>query len=180
MMAKLSEFNEIVWNDPRLPMHPEMHFSVSKAMIYEPVIALDKSRILVADTARIDAFCKLHGGDGIYIGDRVHISSFCDLNIGGGYLILEDGSTLSPGVMIVTGSSVPAPGRSCSAISPDVVISKSFVRVNKNATIFTGAIILPGVTIGEGAVVAAGAMVNHDVPDGDTWGCVPARRLHLV
>lgn len=39
----------------------------------------------------------------------------------------------------------------------------------------TGSIILPGVTIGPNAVVAAGAIVNSDVPEGKRVGGVPAK-----
>lgn len=39
------------------------------------------------------------------------------------------------------------------------------------------AIIIPGVTIGKGAVVAAGAVVTHDVPDYAIVGGVPAKQL---
>ena len=38
-----------------------------------------------------------------------------------------------------------------------------------------GTIILPGVTIGEGAIVGAGAVVTKDVPDYEVWAGVPAR-----
>ncbi len=37
------------------------------------------------------------------------------------------------------------------------------------------ATILPGVSIGKGCVIAAGAVVISDVPDNEMWGGVPAR-----
>lgn len=147
------------------------------ASVFEPVIALRPDMIHIDPTARVDGFCKLEGAGGIYIGAHVHIASFCHLGIGGGVLVLEEGSSFASGSRIVTGSNVPGPGRSCSAVDPSGVIKKSFVHIKRNAVLFSGSVVLPGVTIGEGAVVAAGAVVNCDVPDGETWGGVPARRL---
>lgn len=40
------------------------------------------------------------------------------------------------------------------------------------------AIILPNVTIGRGAVVAAGAVVTKDIPDMEIWGGVPAKKIN--
>jgi maltose O-acetyltransferase len=39
------------------------------------------------------------------------------------------------------------------------------------------AIILPNVTIGDGAVIAAGAVVTKDVPAFEVWGGVPAKKI---
>jgi len=39
------------------------------------------------------------------------------------------------------------------------------------------AIILPGVTIGKGAVIAAGAVVTKDIPDKQVWAGVPAKKI---
>ena len=47
----------------------------------------------------------------------------------------------------------------------------------KNAWIGAGATILPGVTIGENAVVAAGAVVSKDVPANTIVGGVPAKGI---
>ena len=54
-------------------------------------------------------------------------------------------------------------------------MAKGPVRVHKEAWIGTGAIILSGVTIGEGAVVAAGSVVTRDVPAGAIVAGNPAR-----
>lgn len=152
----------------------------SKAQRFEPVVLLRPEQIRIADTARIDSFAKIEGGEGATIGEFVHIASFCHLGIGGGKMVLEDGSSFGSGAKIITGSNVPGPGRGCSAIAPDAVIERSFVHVKRNAVLFCGAIVLPGVTIGKGAIIAAGAVVNRDVPDGETWGGVPARRLRAA
>jgi acetyltransferase-like isoleucine patch superfamily enzyme len=50
-------------------------------------------------------------------------------------------------------------------------------RVKRGASIGSGAVILCGVTIGEKAMVGAGAVVTRDVPDGATVAGVPARVL---
>lgn len=49
------------------------------------------------------------------------------------------------------------------------------VKIQSGAWICTGAILLPGVSIGENAVVAAGAVVNRDVAAGTLVAGVPAR-----
>lgn len=51
------------------------------------------------------------------------------------------------------------------------------IVVHDKVWIGAGAIILQGVTIHEGAVVAAGAVVNHDVPPNTLVGGVPARLI---
>lgn len=48
-------------------------------------------------------------------------------------------------------------------------------RVCKGATIGAGAVILPGLTIGERAFIAAGSVVTKDVPAGELWMGNPAR-----
>ena len=49
------------------------------------------------------------------------------------------------------------------------------IRIRDGAWLCVGAIVLPGVTIGENALVAAGAVVNRDVPPGSMVAGVPAR-----
>lgn len=55
----------------------------------------------------------------------------------------------------------------------------SFGPVNIGDYVFIGprAIILPGITIGRGAVVAAGAVVTKNIPDFEIWGGIPAKKI---
>jgi maltose O-acetyltransferase len=57
--------------------------------------------------------------------------------------------------------------------------SNSFGPVTIKDYVFVGprVIILPNVTIGKGAVVAAGAVVTKDIPDFEIWGGVPAKKI---
>ena len=48
-------------------------------------------------------------------------------------------------------------------------------RIERRASIGSGAVVLGGVTVGEGALVGAGAVVTRDVPAGEVVAGVPAR-----
>ncbi|MEO1987396.1 MAG: hypothetical protein ABGX47_12245 [Martelella sp.] len=54
------------------------------------------------------------------------------------------------------------------------------ITVKDQVWIGCGAIILPGVTLGSGATIAAGAVVTRSVPDGATVGGVPARIIKVA
>ena len=49
------------------------------------------------------------------------------------------------------------------------------MTVRRGADIGTSAVLLPGVTVGENAIVGAGAVVTKDVPDNAIVAGVPAR-----
>lgn len=149
-------------------------------LLFEPNCFVKPQHISIDDDSRIDSFVKIEGGDGVHIGEFVHIASFCHLNIGGGTLVMERGSAAASGVKIVTGSNTPGLGRSCSAVAPDAEFKKSKVTIKKNAILFVNAVILPGVTIGENAVVAAGSVVTKDVPAREIWAGIPAKKIGEV
>jgi len=140
-------------------------------------VALKAECIRVHPTARIDSFVKLEGGQGISIGPYVHVASFCHIGIGGGTIILEEGSACASGSRLLSGSNVPGLGHGCSAAAPDAVFKRSFVHLCRNAVVFTGATVLPGITIGENSVVAAGALITRDVPPFEIWSGVPAQKI---
>ncbi|EGQ9138351.1 hypothetical protein GHY86_25020 [Vibrio alginolyticus] len=51
------------------------------------------------------------------------------------------------------------------------------ILVKKRAFIGANSTILPGVSIGERSIVAAGSVVTRDIPDQEVWGGVPARKI---
>ncbi len=153
----------------------------SVGTIYNPTIVLGGAQgMWMAVTARIDSFVKLESGEGLVLGEHVHVASFCHIGIGGGLTILEDGTSTASGSKLISGSNVPGLDVPCSAVAPGNKIAKSFVWMKRNAVTFANAVVLPGVTIGENAVVAAGAVVRCDVPAFEVWGGVPARKIGEV
>lgn len=51
------------------------------------------------------------------------------------------------------------------------------VNIGRDVSIGAKVLILPGVTIGDGAMIGAMALVNRDVPAGEFWAGVPARKV---
>ncbi|WP_290596754.1 MULTISPECIES: acyltransferase [unclassified Archaeoglobus] len=82
---------------------------------------------------------------------------------------IEDGVDIGPGVIILAHDS------SAHCISPNIPIMLKPVVIKRNAYIGAGALILPGVTVGEFSIVAAGAIVTRDVPPGKIVAGVPAK-----
>lgn len=111
-------------------------------------------------------------GRHITLGKNVFINHACSfLDLGG--ITIEDGAMIGPRVNI-TSEDHPVDVSSRETLVPSEVIvkEKAWARV--------GATILPGVTIGEGSVVAAGAVVTEDVPSDTVVGGVPAKHLKQI
>jgi len=71
-------------------------------------------------------------------------------------------------------------GSHCSIYSESTIDGKrGKVVIKRNAKIGSHTVIMPGVTIGENAIVAACSFVNKDVPDGCIVGGVPIRPLKI-
>lgn len=108
-------------------------------------------------------------GKFITIGKRVFINHACSfLDLGG--ITIEDDVLLGPKVNLITENHPLDPAdRQALLLKP--------ILIKRNAWIGAAATILPGVTIGENAVVAAGAVVSKDVPANTVVGGVPARHI---
>jgi acetyltransferase-like isoleucine patch superfamily enzyme len=108
------------------------------------------------------------GQPGITIGRRSVINQQCCLD-GRGGLTIGDYVSISPGVWILTDSHDMHDPNFGEILAP--------VTIGDHAWIGSRAMILPGVTVGEGAVVAAGAVVTGNVEPYTVVGGVPARPI---
>ncbi|HEX5655522.1 MAG TPA: DapH/DapD/GlmU-related protein [Chitinophagaceae bacterium] len=103
----------------------------------------------------------------ITLGKNVFINHACSfLDMGG--IIIEDDVLIGPKVCLITESHPLEPADRQTLLLKQIVIKR-------NAWIGAGATILPGITIGENAVVAAGAVVSKDVPANTVVGGIPAK-----
>jgi len=84
---------------------------------------------------------------------------------------IGDRVTIGPHVLIYSGTHRGGPQHQ--RCHPDVAGKP--VHIGDGCWVRVGAIILPGVTIGEGSVIAAGAVVGHDVPPNSYVEGNPAR-----
>jgi len=112
---------------------------------------------------------------GTKIGKNVGIAQGVFLEEARPHLItIEDNVHIGPNVIVVTHDS------SYHCVDPNIPILVGRVTIKRNAYIGAGAIILPGVTIGEHSIVAAGAVVTKDVPPRTIVAGVPARVIGSV
>jgi acetyltransferase-like isoleucine patch superfamily enzyme len=111
-------------------------------------------------------------GQFINIGKNVFINHACSfLDLGG--ITIEDQVLIGPRVNLVTENHPADPAERRSIITKPIVIKR-------NAWISANATILPGVTIGENAIVAAGAVVSKDVPANTIVGGIPAKFIKSI
>lgn len=100
------------------------------------------------------------------IGEHTVINRRCTLD-GRGGLRFGSNVSVSPEVMLITSHHVKD--------DPDFGVEDKPIVIEDYAWIGSRATILPGVTVGRGAVVAAGAVVSKDVPAYAVVGGVPAK-----
>lgn len=110
---------------------------------------------------------KLTLGDRVYIGRNTNIAAYASITIGDNVLV-------APYCHIISGNhgyerrDIPI---------RDQNITCKPITIEEDVWIGTHVVVLPGVTIGKGAIVAAGSIVNKDIPPYQIWGGAPARFL---
>lgn len=111
-------------------------------------------------------------GKNIHIGKHVFINMGCKFQDQGG-IFIGDGVLIGHNVVLATLNHAMQPERRSDMLPAPIHIGKR-VWIGSNATV------LPGVTIGDGAVVAAGAVVTRDVPANMVVGGVPAKVIRHI
>jgi acetyltransferase-like isoleucine patch superfamily enzyme len=111
-------------------------------------------------------------GQFINLGKNIFINHACSfLDMGG--ITIEDDVLIGPRVNLTTEN------HPLTSSDRRALITKP-IMIKRRAWIGAGATILPGVTIGENAVIAAGAVVSKDVPANTVFGGIPAKFIKAV
>ena len=131
---------------------------VGKRVVYYPGVWISfshKSKLEIGDDVDLALGVLITAGGNVSIGDRTLV----------GYRTQ---------ILSTNHNIPPLPGR----IFESGHIQKE-VKICSDVWIGANAVILPGVTIGEHAVVAAGAVVTKDVPPGAIVGGCPAKIIRM-
>jgi len=126
--------------------------------------------VIGAETV-IGAFVEIQSD--VRVGRRCKISSHSFLCSG---VTLEDEVFVGHGVMF-TNDRHPRATDEKGGLKTAQDWNSEHTLVKRRASIGSGAVILPGIVIGAEAVIAAGAVVTHDVPDRTTVAGCPARPI---
>lgn len=136
-------------------------------------------RISIGDNTRIDDFCILSAGaGGIAIGQHVHIAAYSSL-IGVAAITLRDFAGLSSRVSIYSSTDDYSGAAMTNPTVPAdyTNVFSAPVDLGKHVIIGAGSIILPGVTLGEGAAIGALSLVKRDCEPFMIYSGSPARPI---
>lgn len=112
--------------------------------------------------------CNLHVGKGFYA--NFHLTAVDDTDI-----YIGDDVMIGPNVTLATAGHPIAP-----ELRAEVYQYNQPVRIGNRVWIGAGAILLPGVTVGDGSVIGAGSVVTKDIPAGVVAVGSPCRVLRPI
>jgi len=143
--------------------------------IFINALVLKPEAIHIGDNVRIDDFSRIEGGSGLWIGNYVHIASFASI-LAGGEAIIEDFCGLAQGAKLITGFGHPFEDAIGNLPNGDPFKRKADkIVLGKYSFVAANAVVLPGVSLGEGAVLAACSVATKDIPPWKVAAGVPAR-----
>lgn len=111
-------------------------------------------------------------GKNITIGNHVFFNSGCKFQDQGG-ITIDDGALLGHNVVLATLNHCMIPEQRAN-------LEPAPIHIGKNVWLGANAMVLPGVTIGDGAIIAAGAIVTKDVPANTIVGGIPAKKIKNI
>lgn len=111
----------------------------------------------------------------LIIGPSTAINEYSNIRASGGHIKIGEKCIIAQFVSIVASNHSIAIGESM--LDQPWSQTPNFVTIGDDVWIGAGCTVLPGVTVGRGAVLAAGAVVTKSVPPYEIWGGVPAAKI---
>lgn len=127
-----------------------------------------RTQTIIGSRCVIGSFVDIEGD--VVIGDDVSLQSGCYLTRG---VVIEDEVFCGPRVITMN-------DKRMSYRRTAVPFVRAAPRILRGARVGGGSVLLPGVTVGENALVGAGSVVTRDVPDGAIVVGNPARAVGMV
>ena len=150
-----------------MPIAPDVVLGKDVRIFQPELVNLYGCRI--GDATKIGAFVEIQKN--ATIGARCKVSSHCFICKG---VTIEDEVFVGHHVVFIN-DRYPRATSADGKLQTETDWTVVPTHVKRGSSLGSGAVILCGVTIGEGALVGAGAVVTHDVSDGATVAGVPAR-----
>lgn len=154
--------------DPRLLAH-----LAKVARFYAYTHVEPRRRLNAGPGLRMSPTASLRNGERITLGRGVHVGERCYLWAGdtSGRIRIGDDVLLAPEVFLTASNYGTAAGR----LVTEQPKREADVVIGDGVWLGARVVVLPGVTVGDGAVVAAGSVVTKDVPPDAIAAGVPAR-----
>lgn len=149
----------------------------NEVKVYRGCRLVPPDRIAIGDRSQIDEFVRIYAGEGVTIGRHVHFAFLSSVS-GGGTCEVGDFAGIAAGVRLLTGTEEIEGGLTNPTVPAEFrKVRRGRTVVGAHALVFTNSVVLPGVTIGEGAIVAAGSVVHRDLAP---WGIYAGNPLVQV
>jgi galactoside O-acetyltransferase len=137
--------------------------------------------VSIGDNTRIDDFTIIVASapaNKVAIGSHVHIASQCCL-AGSDGIIMEDFTTLAPGVKIFSGSDDYSGTKLTSSTIPKKYIGgkKGVVTLQRHVIVGAGTVILPGCILGIGSAVGSLSLVIKSLEPWGVYSGIPVQRI---
>lgn len=115
----------------------------------------------------------IHDPELVSLGNRVGIGNNVVIWGSGNVKIMDD-------VLIAANSVITSAGHEVGNGKYNTTLLKKPIVLQNNVWIGAGVIVLPGVSVGENSIVAAGSVVNHDVPPNVIVAGIPAKVKKVI
>ncbi len=158
------------------------HLQAGKDLIiedYAELNCLSRQKIIFGERVSIGKFAIIRPtngyggeiGEGLRIGNNSNIGPYCYIGCSG-HIEIGNNVMMSPRVSIYAENHVFS---RTDIPMKEQGVEKQFVKIGDDCWIAANSIILAGVTIGKGSVIAAGSVVTKDIPPYSVAAGVPAQ-----
>lgn len=156
--------------------HPDIHLGKHVYIGDRAIVsgAVDGGSVELRDHVHLygDLFMGTGKGGSIRIDERTHVQPGCHIHAYVADIRIGSGVEIAAGCAFYSYDHGMAPGE---PIMGQPLVSKGPIIVGDDAWLGHGVTVLQNVTIGRGAVIAAGAVVVHDIPANAIAAGIPAK-----